>query len=282
MPFQSEKQRRFMWAEHPELAKRWAKEYPNQRKLPMYAQNSKSDKKPSNSDENHAEKQSALNILRRSLLVYTHPASYPASAPIVKKSDSILEKVNIPHNPEPTAAGDEHITVQKEDKQCQATPDQAPNQAPIKPIADLRADEMAQKLAALFTKYSVDIRLGKKHKHLKQDKDDGPANKGIDYERIKKEVQAEKQRQAWASYWASVMPPDTSAKGQKSQSSKQDNSAVVATNPGVNSDTRMASNQKGMASGKANPIGLKGPLNTQNGIPTMQQNVTGNAAFGSV
>ena len=26
MPFKSEKQRRFMWAKHPEIAKRWAKE----------------------------------------------------------------------------------------------------------------------------------------------------------------------------------------------------------------------------------------------------------------
>jgi hypothetical protein len=27
MPFRSEKQRRFMFSQHPEIAKRWAKEY---------------------------------------------------------------------------------------------------------------------------------------------------------------------------------------------------------------------------------------------------------------
>lgn len=27
MPFRSEAQRRFMWAKHPEIAKRWTKEY---------------------------------------------------------------------------------------------------------------------------------------------------------------------------------------------------------------------------------------------------------------
>lgn len=27
MPFQSEAQRRFLWAKHPEVAKRWAHEY---------------------------------------------------------------------------------------------------------------------------------------------------------------------------------------------------------------------------------------------------------------
>jgi hypothetical protein len=34
MPFKSEAQRRFMFAKHPEIAKRWAKEYPNQKDLP--------------------------------------------------------------------------------------------------------------------------------------------------------------------------------------------------------------------------------------------------------
>lgn len=34
MPFQSESQRRYMWAKHPAIAKRWAAEYPNQKDLP--------------------------------------------------------------------------------------------------------------------------------------------------------------------------------------------------------------------------------------------------------
>lgn len=34
MPFKSNAQRRFMYAEHPAIAKRWSKEYPNQGKLP--------------------------------------------------------------------------------------------------------------------------------------------------------------------------------------------------------------------------------------------------------
>lgn len=45
MPFRSEKQRRFLWAEHPEIAKRWAHEYPTKKKLPMYASDSKKDTK---------------------------------------------------------------------------------------------------------------------------------------------------------------------------------------------------------------------------------------------
>jgi hypothetical protein len=34
MPFQSEAQRRFMYAKHPEIARRWSAEYPNQGPLP--------------------------------------------------------------------------------------------------------------------------------------------------------------------------------------------------------------------------------------------------------
>ena len=36
MPFQSESQRRFLWMHHPEIAKRWAHEYPGQKNLPMH------------------------------------------------------------------------------------------------------------------------------------------------------------------------------------------------------------------------------------------------------
>ena len=38
MPFKSEKQRRFLFAEHPEIAKRWAHENPDKDSgLPTYA-----------------------------------------------------------------------------------------------------------------------------------------------------------------------------------------------------------------------------------------------------
>ncbi len=46
-PFQSESQRRFLWAKHPEIAKRWADEYPNQKNLPKHKTKLKV-KKPKN------------------------------------------------------------------------------------------------------------------------------------------------------------------------------------------------------------------------------------------
>jgi len=36
MPFQSESQRRLLWAKHPKIAAKWAAEYPNQKNLPMH------------------------------------------------------------------------------------------------------------------------------------------------------------------------------------------------------------------------------------------------------
>jgi hypothetical protein len=42
MPFESEAQRRFMFAKHPAIAHRWAHEYPNQGKLPAHKKDAKS------------------------------------------------------------------------------------------------------------------------------------------------------------------------------------------------------------------------------------------------
>ena len=37
MPFKSEKQRRFLWSKHPQIARKWAREFPRQGRLPEYA-----------------------------------------------------------------------------------------------------------------------------------------------------------------------------------------------------------------------------------------------------
>jgi hypothetical protein len=41
MPFQSEAQRRYLFANEPEIAHRWAKEYPGQKHLPMHKKKQK-------------------------------------------------------------------------------------------------------------------------------------------------------------------------------------------------------------------------------------------------
>ena len=39
MPFKSDAQRKYLFAKHPEIAKRWAKETPKGSKLPEHAKN---------------------------------------------------------------------------------------------------------------------------------------------------------------------------------------------------------------------------------------------------
>lgn len=45
MPFKSNAQRRFLFANHPEIAKKWAKEFPNQGVLPEHVGDGKRKRK---------------------------------------------------------------------------------------------------------------------------------------------------------------------------------------------------------------------------------------------
>lgn len=101
MPFKSEKQRRFLWAEHPEIAKRWAHKYPESNKgLPMYA-----DKK------DDAEKKAALDVLARAVSSFNRPATFPNNGEIndanAKKANSGLIYVDVPQGEKPTYAGED-------------------------------------------------------------------------------------------------------------------------------------------------------------------------------
>jgi len=90
MPFKSEKQRRFLWAEHPDIAKRWAHEYPTKKKLPMYA----------NKKTTH--KQSAVNTV--AVDIYRK---------LSKKADTKEVYIEQPASDKPTEAGENPPTVVK-------------------------------------------------------------------------------------------------------------------------------------------------------------------------
>lgn len=90
MPFKSEKQRRFLWAAHPDIAKRWAHEYPTKKKLPMYAN------KETNS------KQSAVSAV--GLDIYRK---------FVKKADTKEVYIEQPASDQPTMAGENPLKVVK-------------------------------------------------------------------------------------------------------------------------------------------------------------------------
>jgi len=99
MPFRSEKQRRYLWATKPEMAKRWAHEYPQKKKLPMYADSKK--KEP----EVQKEKAAQINLTQPDnfeFLLWEISAKYK-----IKLANSMLKQIEMPQRPEPTYAGQE-------------------------------------------------------------------------------------------------------------------------------------------------------------------------------
>jgi hypothetical protein len=302
MPFKSEKQRRFLWLKHPTVAKRWAHEYPKQKNLPMYA---RPISKPDDNNKNNVEeqkKEAALDILRKSLQRYTKQSAvtFPVfarslsvnksvtsdekRAVIAKKSLSVMHELDIPHSEKPIAAGDENVMVKSEKsinnsgKNCNLT-----NVGNIKPeelfnLADSQIKPTLQKLGRLFQKYSAVIRLGKIHREASRSAEfptdiDIPPQKtdGLNLPELNRGISNLKMQRAYSLQQAMMFPPAGSDK-------KTQAPGPVATYPGV--APQVAANKPAMQSPAANPLGMKGPLNTKNGIPTFSQNVTGNASFG--
>lgn len=111
MPFKSEQQRKFLWAAHPDIAKRWAHEYPNPKNLP---------KRVSDTPERDKQAHSAPIITPE--YVNTLLTSVIFQATSEKQGNSGI-KLNIPHSEKPVAAGDEHVTTgnKRRDKQRQGS-----------------------------------------------------------------------------------------------------------------------------------------------------------------
>ena len=109
MPFKSEQQRKFLWAAHPDIAKRWAHEYPNPKNLP---------KRVSDTPERDKQAHSAPNITPEYVNTLLTSVIFQASS---EKQGNSGIKLNIPHSEKPVAAGDEHVTTgnKRRDKQRQ-------------------------------------------------------------------------------------------------------------------------------------------------------------------
>lgn len=115
MPFRSEKQRRFLWAAHPDIAKRWAHEYPQKKKLPLYAHEDGKDteKTPVNKDSNSSKAAEATMTPATKQNKTVSTVGLRIYNELSKKAESAAVKVNVPHSEKPTAAGDEHISVKR-------------------------------------------------------------------------------------------------------------------------------------------------------------------------
>jgi len=276
MPFQSEKQRRFLWAEHPEIAKRWANEYPNQRKLPMYAHDNNADGNRSELASKASPKEAALNVLNHAVLANNSHAvlrlmqqTVTKYSSIAKKSTSIIEYLDVPHSDEPVAAGDEHVKPK-----CETPATNDPknhNKTDLMALFSKEKDskpeghETAQKLAQLITKHSAV--LAKKYRPK-----GAPQNAGLDVEKLQRKINEAKHQQAMQQIFGGTpLPLAEQAKRAPQQPDKTEQAKATAQKqPNVMSNNLMG-----------NIIGNQGPLNSHNGKPTSQQNVTGNQAFGS-
>lgn len=113
MPFQSEKQRRFLWLKHPDIARRWAHEYPQKKKLPMYAKSK--------------EKEAAVSVLHSLVNKLNNgnvPVIHQNTEAEVKAANSKQEYIEIPHTENPTYAGEEREKGLVSGGEIDATPEE--------------------------------------------------------------------------------------------------------------------------------------------------------------
>ena len=241
MPFKSEKQRRFLWAERPEIAKRWAHEYPKSNKnLPMYADTKK---------EDSAEKEAALGALERALGAISPQSvlinSGVKAAQSVKSAESDRVKVDIPHSDKPTYAGEEreHGALDEEgnpksEGECAHTGDKA-----ISAIFGKLSAVLAQPLRKMMEAQQA----------LEEDRDTRyvPQNLGV-------------RRYTLPS---AVVPPPLGMVPPPAQTPAPSSTPQVAQQPGNSQPVGGGSNPQHNPIQAFGPLGAKGQLN-------------GNAAFG--
>lgn len=250
MPFQSEKQRRFLWAEHPDIAKRWAHEYPNKKKLPLYAHEQKdtSAKRPTPSSSD-----------KKATIVATETAMKFANIndPVVntvglriygkwaKQADSTAVKVTIPSSEKPVAAGEEHISVKSTDENN-----------PAAELGDCHSEQDQQDANALMAKLSVVLSQS-----------------------IQQAVADEEARQQGAE--AQQVPQNSGLKTYPQAT------PGIAPPMGMTQQPAQAQAQQaqGQAQGTLPPVGggtspSANPINSYGGIST-SGDINGNAAFGA-
>lgn len=236
MPFKSEKQRRFLWSQHPDIAKRWAKEYPGQKDLPLYAHKKKPDDKEKAAAMDNINKAFAVNTI--GLTIYNE---------CVKKANSGLVKVKIPHSDKPVAAGDEHVTAEnaEEDK---ASPIQTRNEDEV--------NQSREELAGETVNSDVNSLLKKLAVVLSQ-----PIMQAIENEKAEQQARMAAKMPQNVGIKRYAMPVNTTPMPMGMQQPAQPAQPAQAQGAGMNSPS-------------ANPINSFGALSTSG-------NINGNAAFGT-
>lgn len=136
MPFKSEKQRRFLWAKHPDIARRWADKYPQKGKLPMYADSKEK-------EANVFNLRHLVNNIKNPLLLNMHQKT----AAVLKVADSKQEYVDIPKSEKPTYAGEEREKGLISGGEIDSTPESGQNDTKKRKNA---INELLQKISAVL------------------------------------------------------------------------------------------------------------------------------------
>lgn len=101
MPFKSEKQRRFLWRNHPEIAREWADKYPQKGKLPLYANRKKKVNTVKENDQNTSYVENSTNQESKKT-----PEKVSSSDKVAADK---LVKVELPQSDEPMYAGQDDV-----------------------------------------------------------------------------------------------------------------------------------------------------------------------------
>ncbi|WP_353208318.1 DUF6321 domain-containing protein [Sphingorhabdus sp.] len=247
MPFKSEKQRRFLWSQHPDIAKRWADEYPGQKDLPQYAHK----KKPTDK-----EKAAAMTELNRQYSVNT--VGLRVYNECVKKANSGLLQVEIPHSDKPVAAGDEQVTAKNKGE------DKA---SPVQTRDGNEVNQSREELAGDLVNNGSHPLLKKLAVVLSQ-----PIMQAIENEKAEQQARIASKMPQNAGIKQYAMPASTTPLPMGMQQPAQ-----PAPTPAPTPAQQPAQPQQqgtGMNSPSANPINSFGALSTSG-------NINGNAAFGT-
>jgi hypothetical protein len=101
MPFKSEKQRRFLWRNHPEIAREWADKYPQKGKLPLYANRKKKVNTVKENDQNTSYVENSTNQESKKT-----PEKVSSSDKVAADK---LVKVELPQSDDPMYAGQDDV-----------------------------------------------------------------------------------------------------------------------------------------------------------------------------
>jgi hypothetical protein len=115
MPFRSEKQRRYLWAKHPEIARKWADKYKTNKDLPMYVNSE--ERKSADTEKRALEKLYTTSLTALKNMGKT-VQNRPFAGVFMKDAGLSTQKVELPASEKPMAAGETEAKMHATPNEC--------------------------------------------------------------------------------------------------------------------------------------------------------------------